>query len=165
MTKHIGVDPGLGGAVAILDETSGVVGLYDTPTLTLKASRGTRHEYDLPAMVRLLKPYAGHNAHAVIEESQAMPHQGVKSMFTIGLGFGAWLAILAALEIPYERVRPTVWKRALKLPGKDKEAARLRAQQLFPGADLQRKKDHGRAEALLLAHWGQLHGHVASLAS
>ena len=34
-------------------------------------------------------------------------------------------------------------------PG-DKEQARLRAMQLFPGADLRRKKDHGRAEALLL---------------
>ena len=36
---------------------------------------------------------------------------------------------------------------------KDKEAAHLRAQQLFPNADLRRKRDHGRAEALLLA-WG-----------
>jgi hypothetical protein len=26
--------------------------------------------------------------------------------------------------------------------------------QLYPGADLRRKKDHGRAEALLLAHYG-----------
>ncbi len=111
----------------------------------------------VPGMVRLLQPYAGHNTHGILEESQPMPGQGVKSMFTIGLGFGAWLALLAALEIPYERVRPTVWKRALKLPGKDKEAARLKAQQLFPSADLQLKKHHGRAEALLLADFGRTH--------
>ena len=43
-----------------------------------------------------------------------------------------------------------IWKRALGL-GKDKEQARLRAMQLFAGADLWRKKDHGRAEAVLLA--------------
>ena len=46
-----------------------------------------------------------------------------------------------------------IWKRALGL-GKDKEQARLRAMQLFAGADLRRKKDHGRAEALLLAWYG-----------
>ena len=31
------------------------------------------------------------------------------------------------------------------------EAARWRAIQIFLGADLRRKRDHGRAEALLLA--------------
>ena len=46
-----------------------------------------------------------------------------------------------------------IWKRALGL-GKDKEQARLRAMQLFAGADLRRKKDHGRVEALLLAWYG-----------
>ncbi len=152
---HLGVDPGFSGAVAIIDETGGVVGLYDTPILSLRASRGTRHEYDLPGMVRLLQPYAGHNAHVIIEQSQAMPNQGVRSMFTIGLGYGAWLALLAALELPYTQVRPARWKHALGLRGKDKEAARLRAQQLFPGADLRLKKHHGRAEGLLLASYGR----------
>ena len=128
MTNHIGIDPGLGGALAVIDEACNVIAVHDTPTLTLKASRGAKHEYNLPAMVGLLRPYVGHNTHVVLEESQPMPGQGVKSMFTIGLGFGIWLALLAALEIPYERVRPTVWKRALRLP-RDKEAARLRAQQ------------------------------------
>ena len=144
---------------AILDKTGDVVALHDTPTLTLKASRGTRHEYDLPGMVQLLQPYAGHGAHVVIEESQAMPGQGVRSTFTTGVGFGAWLALLAALEIPYTRVRPAVWKRMFMLRGHDKEAARLLAQQLFPSADLRRKKDHGRAEALLLAVYGQQGSH------
>ena len=83
-----------------------------------------------------------------------MPGQGTRSMFTVGVGFGAWLGLLAALQIPYTRVRPGVWKKAEGL-GPDKEQARLRAQQLFPGADLQRKRDHGRAEALLLAWWGR----------
>ena len=43
-------------------------------------------------------------------------------------------------------------KRQLRLPGKDKEAARQRALQLFPRqhALLARRKDHGRAEAALI---------------
>jgi crossover junction endodeoxyribonuclease RuvC len=82
-----------------------------------------------------------------------MPGQGTRSMFTTGYGMGIWVGILATLEFPYTTVRPQVWKRALRL-SKDKEASRLRAIQLFPGADLRRKKDHGRAEALLLAYYG-----------
>ena len=43
------------------------------------------------------------------------------------------------LVLPYTSVRPSVWKRSLAL-GKDKEASRLRAMQLYPGADLRRKR-------------------------
>lgn len=82
-----------------------------------------------------------------------MPGQGTRSMLTIGLDFAVMLGILAALALPSTRVRPAIWKRTLGV-GKDKEQARLRAMQLFPGADLRRKKDHGRAEALLLAWYG-----------
>src|SRR5207249_11958301 len=89
----------------------------------------------------------------ILEEAQSMPGQGVRSMFTVGMGFGRWLGILAAVGLPYTRVRPQVWKRTLGL-GKDKEQARLRAQQLYPGAGQRRKKDQGRADALLLAHYG-----------
>ena len=41
--------------------------------------------------------------------------------------------------------------------GKDKDASRLRAIQLFPvvANRLDRKKDDGRAEALLLAEYGR----------
>jgi len=50
-------------------------------------------------------------------------------------------------------IEPSVWKKFHHLPGKDKEAARQRALQLFPGAHalFSRKKDHQRAEAALIA--------------
>jgi crossover junction endodeoxyribonuclease RuvC len=148
----LGVDPGLSGALAVIDHAGALVALADTPTLTLRVARGTRHDYDVPGMVALLASYVDAGLHVFIEASQAMPGQGTRSMFTIGYGYGLWLGILAALQVPYTPVRPVVWKKAFSL-GKDKEAARLRAQQLFPAADLRRKRNHGRAEALLLAHW------------
>jgi hypothetical protein len=85
------------------------------------------------------------------------------ALCTCGLGMGVWLGALAALHMPHTRVRPQVWKKALGL-GRDKEQARLRATQLFPAADLRHKKDHGRAEALLLAWHGWQH-RGATLAS
>ena len=150
----IGIDCGLQGAVAVLGADGALVALRDVPTLTLRTSRGTRQEYDIPGMVSLLAPYTGAQTHVVIEESQAMPGQGTRSMFTCGLGMGVWLGVLAALQLPHSRIRPHVWKKALGL-GKDKEASRLRAMQLYPAADLRLRKHHGRAEALLLAYYGQ----------
>ena len=57
---HIGIDPGLSGAVAVLDAAGALVALCDTPTLTLSTSRGTRQEYDVPGLAALLQPYAAH---------------------------------------------------------------------------------------------------------
>ena len=150
----IGIDPGLSGAVAVLAPDGALVALWDVPVLTLRTSRGTRQEYDVPGLVRLLAPYTDSQPHVLIEEAQAMPGQGTRSMFTIGLGFGVWLGILGALGLAHTRIRPAVWKRRLRLTS-DKEQARLRAMQLFPRADLRRKRDHGRAEALLLAWYGR----------
>jgi crossover junction endodeoxyribonuclease RuvC len=155
----IGIDPGLSGAVAVLTPDGTLEALCDVPTLVLSTSRGTRQEYDAGGMVALLQPYAGPQTHVVIEEAQAMPGQGTRSMCTIGLGFGVWLGILATLGLAHTRVRPGVWKRALGLT-RDKEQARWRAMQLFPSADLRHKKHHGRAEALLLGlyGWQRWHG-------
>src|SRR5262249_41123411 len=149
----IGIDPGLTGAVAVLAPDGTLQALHDTPTLKLLTRRGVRQEYDVPGLLALLEPYRGSQSHVLIESSQALPGQGVRSMWTTGYGYGLWIGVLGALQLPYTAVRPQIWKKAFSL-GKDKEAARLRAMQLFPGADLRRKKDHGRAEALLLAHYG-----------
>ena len=149
-----GIDPGLTGAVAILDAHGTLEALADTPTLSLKVQRGSKQVYDVPGMAELLQPYTGQQCHVIIEESQPMPGQGTRSMFTTGYGYGLWLGLLASFALPYTSVRPGVWKRMLAL-GKDKEASRLRAMQLYPGADLRRKRDHGRAESLLLAHYGR----------
>jgi crossover junction endodeoxyribonuclease RuvC len=53
-------------------------------------------------------------------------------------------------------VAPGLWKRHFRL-GPDKEDARALALKRFPGVakNLSRKKDAGRAEALLMALWWQ----------
>ena len=112
---HIGIDPGLGGAVAVLDHAGALVALHDVPTLTLSTSRGSRVEYDLPGMAALLRPYTASGVQVFIEESQAMPGQGVSSTWTTGYGFGVWLGMLGALGLAYTRIRPHVWKRSLGL--------------------------------------------------
>jgi hypothetical protein len=66
---------------------------------------------------------------------------------------GAIEAAIELSEIPLTIIEPTAWKKFHQLRGGDKEAGRQRALQLFPAAHalLARKKDHGRAEAALIA--------------
>jgi hypothetical protein len=56
-------------------------------------------------------------------------------------------------EIPLTIIESAKWKKCNHLHGGDKEGGRQRALQLFPAAHalLARKKDHGRAEATLIA--------------
>ena len=69
---------------------------------------------------------------------------------------GVLLGVLASQNIPYTTISPTKWKKSFGLT-RDKDASRAAATRLFPAnADLfERKKDDGRAEATLIALYGQ----------
>lgn len=152
--RYIGIDPGLGGAVAVLDERH--LALFDAPV----AMVGTKREYVVVRMVELLRPYVL-NSVAALEKVHTMPQQGVASSGKLMRGLGLWEGILAALGIPYDLVPPQRWKGVMMDGmGKEKEAARLRAMQLFPlDSDLLAlKKHHGRAEALLIAEYRRRQG-------
>lgn len=148
----IGIDPGLDGAIAVMCD--GAVTFVDTPTV----SNGKKRDMDLYACARLLRAFAELEVMVVIEAVHSMPGQGVASTFSFGKGFGAWLGILAALDIPHQAVAPQTWKAVmLRDCPKEKDASRVKAMQLYPriADQLSRKKDHGRADALLMAAWAQ----------
>jgi crossover junction endodeoxyribonuclease RuvC len=149
--KILGVDPGIRGGLAIIfiDDNMApqLLDAIDIPV----AGSGAKERVDVPAIrtwIEIHRPQ-----HAYIERAQAMPKQGASSGFKYGRATGAIEAVLACCEIPLTIVEPAVWKKTYRLPGGDKEDARQRALQLFPAAHalLARKKDHGRAEAALIA--------------
>lgn len=174
----VGIDPGLTGAVAIIEGEE--LEFHDTPVL----STGTRNVIDAAKCAALLRdihwdcrmkdglllPREQHKRLMVtIEKSQPMPPMGKKdgqtvghgsiASFSLGYSFGIWIGILAALEIPYQTVAPQTWKALLmKNEPKEKDASRLVARRLWPTQTeeaLSRKKDHNRADALLLAEYGR----------
>jgi crossover junction endodeoxyribonuclease RuvC len=157
----LGVDPGLSGAAALLDHSGGLVLLADLPTVASGKGAKVGRRIDAAGLARLLNPHRQHIKLAVLEQVAARPGQGVSSVFSLGDSFGAIRAVLACLGIPARLVAPAEWKKSYRLDS-DKERARARAIELFPGADLTRKADHNRAEALLLARYalGQLPPHV-----
>jgi len=69
--------------------------------------------------------------------------------------YGILKCALVANSVPYKEVLPKTWKKDLGLSS-DKEQSRRLAIQMFPQLKdkLKRKKDHGRAEALLLLYYG-----------
>lgn len=154
----VGIDPGMSGAVAFLDEQGNAFEIHDTPMLTIKRNKSIRREFDRPKMVEILRFPNSVDRNRVIvaiERVNSMPGQGVASSFSFGMGYGIWLGIIAALGYPVDLVHPVRWKKImLDSMGKDKDASRIRAKELFGNrVDLSLKKHHGRADALLIAEW------------
>ncbi len=102
--------------------------------------------------------------HVYIEKAQAMPKQGVVSMFTYGEHFGQLQGLLIGLQIPYTLVACSAWQRIMHAgcPG---DSTKMRSAQaaamLFPKTPLRpigsrmSKPHSGMTEALLLAEYGR----------
>ena len=133
----LGIDPGLSGAMAVLDDK--------TVVLLVPFSKTTPHD-----IVAYLKPLAISTAY--LEAVNAFPHQGVSSVFKFGMNYGMWQGILVALGIPFQRVYPLKWQTAMSCrTGGNKNISKARAQELFP----QLKITHAIADALLIAEYGR----------
>jgi crossover junction endodeoxyribonuclease RuvC len=146
--RVIGIDPGLGGAAALL--VDGVIAhVADLPVAEMRGKR----RIDPAQLVDLIESWRPD--HAIVELVGARPGQGVVSMFGFGRSAGVILGILAGLRIPTTEVAPVKWKRLLGVPA-GKDAARARAGQLLPTAahHWPLKRHDGRAEACRLALFG-----------
>jgi crossover junction endodeoxyribonuclease RuvC len=155
--RHIGIDPGLSGAIAVL--TDDTLQIHDMPVMTVDRNGKAKRQVSANELAELLNLYAGKDCHVYVERVSAMAGQGVTSVFSFGRSFGMIEGILAALKMPVTFVAPATWTRAIgRSPGKD--ASRARAMELFPNYEyfFKRVKDDGRADAALIAHWGRKHG-------
>ena len=91
----------------------------------------------------------------VVEHVNAMPGQGVTSMFNFGQSFGVIKGICSALKIPIYFVRPTKWKKHFNLIKTNKDASRTKVIEVYPeiSSQLSRKKDSNKADAILIARY------------
>ena len=148
----IGIDPGLTGAIAFINSNG--CSVEDLPVMANgKGSSKVKNCINPVALADLIKLNSDVGETVYLERISSMPNQGVASMFSMGDTFGAIRAVCAVIHRPLEIITPQIWKKYYGL-GKDKEVARAKAIQLFPKAPLSRKKDHNRAEALLIANYG-----------
>jgi len=160
----IGVDPGLTGAMSLLDSQRGLLECEDLPTCGNGLETGKMLRWvDAAALQAILQQwsakhdFARESVHAVIERPIPMPTlpaQTVASQFDT---FGVIRALVTGKVAPDAMtvINPQVWKKMYGLKGgkEEKELSRACCLRLYPGAPVHRVKDHNRAEAVLLAHW------------
>lgn len=151
----LGIDPGLSGAISIIDVRKGLVDAIDMPTVEIKVGKSMKRRVAPEVIASELRTYAPY-AVAYIEKVSAMPGQGVSSMFAFGEAYGLVRGVLAGMGIPCTAVTPAVWTKAMRVAG-GKDGSRQRAMELWPdkAALFKRVKDDGRADAALIAQWGK----------
>lgn len=149
---YIGVDPGLDGAIAVLDRDGDLVQIYDMPTVEVKVGKSMKRKVAPAAIADELRMYLMSHCVAVCESVSARPGQGVTSMFGFGRSLGVVEGVLAGMSIPYELVPPATWVKHMRVsPGKG--GSRQRAMEIWPAkaGEFKRVKDDGRADAALIA--------------
>lgn len=148
--RVVGIDPGKSGGLVLIDD--GEIQAERMP-VTAGAVDGKR----LGTWLVLHSPDV-----VILEKVGARPKQGVKSMFTFGMGYGVVKGVLESLAIPYRLVTPQAWKRAvLAGTAKDKEAAISFIRTAYPTINLIpdgcRVPQDGIADAACLAVYGREH--------
>jgi len=115
--RTLGIDIGLDGAIALI-ENGDLLEVHDMPTVTLERNNKSKRMVNAAELARLIRQAAPGCAY--LERLNAMPGQGVTSMFSMGQSLGVVLGILAAFDIPTTTIPPRTWQRALDVPqGKD----------------------------------------------
>ena len=144
--KVLGIDPGKGGGMAVIETTtSEVLDITAMPETITDISDFIERHKDA--------------ACAFIEIVHSMPKQGVASMFTFGQFYGYVQMAVTAHKIRCIDIQPSKWQQALGVKAKKEESysqhkTRLKgkAQQLFPKAKVTLKN----ADALLIAEYGRM---------
>ena len=150
----IGIDPGLSGGIAILEDNK-VKMLFDMPVMS--DGKKNKRQLNSALLAQLIRDNIKNveDTAIVVEQVNAMPGQGVTSMFNFGQTFGAIKGICAALELPIFFVRPAKWKKHFELINSSKDASRTKVIEMYPSiADkLSKKKDVNKSDAILIARY------------
>lgn len=155
----IGIDPGLDGAIAVLVDGE-LADVHDMPTWkeTLKNGKTKRH-VDGPTLRDILQQCRAHcerltNPVIAIEKAQPRPTNGALAAFKSGEGWGTLVTVSQLTGWLVTYVNPQDWRKEIGFTG-DKDDARELAARMWPemASLFARKKDDGRAEACLIAHW------------
>ena len=149
-----GIDPGVSGAISIL-ENKKVIEVFEMPTMI--DGKKNKRQINGSEVTNIIKKRLndGKEVIVVVEQVNAMPGQGVTSMFNFGQTFGAIKGICAALELPIFFVRPSKWKKHFELINSSKDSSRTKVIEMYPklSNQLSKKKDVNKSDAILIARF------------
>ena len=152
--KIIGIDPGLSGAIAVLEDIK-VISLFEMPVMA--EGKKNKRQLNSAQLVNIIKENTNGDEEiaVIVEQVNAMPGQGVTSMFNFGQTFGAIKGVCAALGLPIFFVRPSKWKKYFELINSSKDASRTKVIEMYPSfsKQLAKKKDVNKSDAILIARF------------
>ena len=152
--KILGIDPGLSGAIAILEKKK-VLNLFDMPVMA--EGKKNKKQLNSAQLVNIIRENSigEEEIVVVVEQVNAMPGQGVTSMFNFGQTFGAIKGVCAALNLPIFFVRPSKWKKYFELINSSKDSSRTKVIEMYPSlsSQLAKKKDVNKSDAILIARY------------
>ena len=150
----IGIDPGISGAICFF-ENGKILNVIEMPTMNegKKNKRQVNGAQIYNEIFKRIDKNHDKDIRVVVEQVSAMPGQGVTSMFNFGQSFGIIKGICSAMQLSLYFVRPAKWKKYFNLINSEKDASRTRAIEIFPyfSAQLSKKKDNNKADAILIA--------------
>ena len=123
----LGIDPGMSGALASWDGT--FLQVLDIPTVK---STGRGREVVWAELNQKWDEYFIWADHGFLERVHSRPGEGVSSAFKFGTVFGGLRAMTVAKRVPLSLVTPQAWKKAMGVAQGSKQAAVVRATELFP---------------------------------
>ena len=149
-----GIDPGMSGAISVL-ENKKVIEIFDMPTMI--DGKKNKKQVNGSQVTNIIKERIKNDKEiiVVVEHVNAIPGQGVTSMFNFGQSFGVIKGICSALSLPIYFVRPTKWKKHFNFIKTNKDASRTKVIQVYPeiSSQLSRKKYANKADAILIARY------------
>lgn len=169
----IGIDPGVTGAIAVLQQGVPVLVESFPIVITAKAPRkkkgktvhGKRTELDYSGVaerIKYISTLITDSYVCLLERVGAMPRDSTTSAFCFGASFGAIKMALAANNISYSLVQPRMWQKYFLGAKNWNDARELKeryfavANTAFPQLGLTSiYKDSGRAAAVLIADYAK----------
>ncbi len=163
----LGIDPGKGGGLALLNQDGDLVMRETTPVI---GARGAKTSYNIGSMwdclIGFKKATGDVGLVATIEKTQPFPGNGASSNHAIGFGDGIWQALLTAMSIRYDIVGPRTWQKVLfkdmNAATSDTKAAsaiycaRRWGSHKFLATERSKKPHDGLTDAACIAEYGRV---------
>jgi len=132
--------------------------VHDMPTETWEMRSRVKKRPSALAMQRLLRPLLEDAAvvRVAVEFSTPTHLSGKFAWYDSGYASGMLDGVFQTMGVTYERALVSSWKKELGLNKLGKPGSLALARELFVDQSesvLKRKKDHGRAESLLIGAW------------
>ena len=145
--KYIGIDPGKGGGIAVVDE-KGEMMAYKCP--------GSSEEMALLFQI-LMGNTPASEIRLLMERVWARPTNAVRAAFSYGVNYGQWLGIAASHEVQMNTAIPVDWIKWVGCPKALKKDVRKRwlkekARELYPDVN---KLTLATSDAILITHYAK----------